>query len=270
MSDIIRKQYHIGTNKTSGYHGCVYQAWRLEDGKAVAIKCLKKSKMVWCSEKCCRENPTPREVCNLRKCQGLKNVIQIIDAVKDEQGRWAIIMDRPENSLDLDQFLASRDFKPLTEHAASKILSDVINGLSQMSCVDLGYLDLKMENVLIDPEVGKAWLIDVAFCVDPTYDGDVQRLHHFCGTHIYKPPEQLLGMGYTWEGNTVWTIGHLLYEMLHGNSAFDDDMDIVTTPLSISDKLSAEARDLLQSCLEKDEDKRATLYDVHCHEWWFM
>ena len=45
---------------------------------------------------------------------------------------------------------------------------------------------------------------------------------HYKGTTVYAPPEWKLERKYTASGLNVWSLGVLLYGMLHGNIPFEE------------------------------------------------
>ena len=200
----------------------------------------------------------------------MKLLSTISGLFKDKFDRWVVVMQRPQNAMDMFDFMDARGMAPLSEHMARSFMTEVMEGLIQMASRHMGYMDLKLENLIVDPLSMKIWLIDLAFCVDfDEVDPKRSRIKGMMGTKEYATPEHLLGRGYTWEGNTVWTLGCLLFDMLHGCDAFNKEEDIVnlSSRVKLRSGLSQEVRDLLLSCLEKNERKRISLDGVCDHPW---
>ncbi len=79
---------------------------------------------------------------------------------------------------------------------------------------NLVHRDLKPENLLID-ENNVIKLADYGACVEMTLGNRIT----FCGTYEYMAPEMLKEKPYN-QGIDVWSLGILLYELLHGYSPF--------------------------------------------------
>lgn len=123
------------------------------------------------------------------------------------------------------------------------------------------YRDLKPENILVD-EHGYIKLSDFGLS-----SMGVERLRSLCGTYEYIAPEILKGKEYT-KVIDYFSLGCLIYEMLHGYSPFANPVfkkknkDIIK---SIIDgnyefskylKVSDEAKDLIDRLLDTDPEKR--------------
>ena len=74
---------------------------------------------------------------------------------------------------------------------------------------------------------------------------------------------------YRAESLTVWSLGILLYDMVCGDIPFENDQQIVSNNLTWFRhlELSDELKDLVSSCLCKEESKRITLKSVGKHPW---
>ena len=79
---------------------------------------------------------------------------------------------------------------------------------------NLVHRDLKPENLLVD-ENNIVKLGDFGWCVELTLGNRVT----FCGTYEYMAPEILKEKPYN-QGIDIWSLGILLYELLHGFSPF--------------------------------------------------
>lgn len=79
---------------------------------------------------------------------------------------------------------------------------------------NLVHRDLKPENLLID-ENGTVKLCDFGWCVELA----VGNRSTFCGTYEYMAPEIIKESPYN-SGIDVWSLGVLLYELIHGYSPF--------------------------------------------------
>merc|ERR1711915_862966 len=89
------------------------------------------------------------------------------------------------------------------------------------------------------------------------------------GTRVYAPPEWVLLWRFHPEPLTVWSLGILLYNLLCGNIPFENDQEILEAniPWFSSLRISGEARDLVEECLQEDYQRRSTLTDLLRHPW---
>jgi len=79
---------------------------------------------------------------------------------------------------------------------------------------NLVHRDLKPENILVD-ENNNIKLCDFGWCVEMSMGNRVT----FCGTYEYMAPEIIKEKPYN-QGIDVWSLGILLYELIHGYSPF--------------------------------------------------
>jgi len=60
----------------------------------------------------------------------------------------------------------------------------------------------------------------------------------YSGTRLYSPPEWIERGRYAAEGATVWSLGVLLFNMVCGDSPFQNDADIVAADLMFKENQS--------------------------------
>eukprot|EP01097_Dermamoeba_algensis_P006920 TRINITY_DN4321_c0_g1_i1.p1 TRINITY_DN4321_c0_g1~~TRINITY_DN4321_c0_g1_i1.p1 ORF type:complete len:463 (-),score=87.38 TRINITY_DN4321_c0_g1_i1:111-1499(-) len=137
-------------------------------------------------------------------------------------------------------------------------IAEIVCGLEYLHGMNVLYRDLKPENILLTAD-GHICMTDFGISKEGLGNGD--RTETFCGTPEYLAPEVLEGNGY---GKAVdwWSLGTLMYEMLTGLPPFyDQDVQamyakIMKHKLAFPDKISPDARSLLEGLLERDPDKR--------------
>ncbi|XP_062505273.1 protein kinase C iota type-like isoform X2 [Corticium candelabrum] len=105
----------------------------------------------------------------------------------------------------------------LPEDHARFYSSEICCALNYLHERGIIYRDLKLDNVLLDPE-GHVKLTDYGMCKEGLRPGDTTST--FCGTPNYIAPEILRGEDYDYSVDW-WALGVLMFEMLAGRSPFD-------------------------------------------------
>ena len=94
-----------------------------------------------------------------------------------------------------------------------------------------------------------------------------------CGSPSYAAPEMLSGKKYKGIDIDIWSCGAVLYMMLTGKLAFEDENNIVLFKKIISGRftfpefLSRSAKDLIKRMLEINPKKRISICDIKKHPW---
>lgn len=141
------------------------------------------------------------------------------------------------------------------ESEAFLFFKQILNALEFLHENNLVHRDLKPENILItNKNIVK--LCDFGCCVD-IRNGFRET---FCGTFEYMAPEIIKELPYN-QAVDMWSLGILLYEMLHGHSPFCNKNDenhrdltqifknILIKNLSFKDGISESCKDLIKSKL---------------------
>ncbi|RMC03835.1 hypothetical protein DUI87_19588 [Hirundo rustica rustica] len=227
----LQDLYQRGRQLGSGGFGTVFLGIRLSDGSPVAIKHVaRESVLQWV------ELPdgthVPMEIVLMEKVRsGCYNIIQLLDWFEQPDG-FALVMERPEQSQDLLEFLLERDV--LCEEMARWIFCQVLEAVRHCTACGVLHRDIKLENLLVEPESGDMKLIDFGcgtFLQEQVYT-------QFAGTRVYSPPEWICLGYYHGHAATVWSLGVLLYVMVCGSLPFQEDRDIVWQQLFFTRQLS--------------------------------
>ncbi|RMB94905.1 hypothetical protein DUI87_28711 [Hirundo rustica rustica] len=227
----LQDLYQRGRQLGSGGFGTVFSGIRLSDGSPVAIKRVaRESVLQWV------ELPdgthVPMEIVLMEKVRsGCYNIIQLLDWFEQPDG-FALVMERPEQWQDLLEFLLEQDV--LCEEMARWIFCQVLEAVRHCTACGVLHRDIKLENLLVEPESGDVKLIDFGcgtFLQEQAYT-------QFAGTRVYSPPEWICLGYYHGHAATVWSLGVLLYVMVCGSLPFQEDRDIVWQQLFFTQQLS--------------------------------
>ena len=160
-----------------------------------------------------------------------------------------------------------RNRRYLDEKLAFSLFIQVVNAVYFLHKNDLIHRDIKPENILMfDNNTIK--LCDFGWCAK--LEGNQQR-GTFCGTTEYMSPELVNHEEYSKEID-IWSLGVLLYEMVHGYSPFRPDkpnfnaMDVMDNirmhRLKFNQNISQRCKDLIYHLLDEEPEKRYKIEDI--------
>ena len=243
----------------SGSYGQVYLAWHLINKKYYAIKHMDKKKLFSLLHSL---NSIQKEI-DIQSKIDHPNIVKLL-YVKETHISYDLVMEYASlGSL----FHYIRKYKGLNENKTFSLFIQVVNAVNFMHSNDLIHRDIKPENILIF-ENNIIRLCDFGWCVK--LDGHQRGT--FCGTTEYMSPELVNHQGYGKEID-VWSLGILLYEMIHGYSPFrpnkpkfnekDVMENIKNHNLIFGKTVSDECKQLIYHLLDPDINKRYTVGDIY-------
>ena len=155
----------------------------------------------------------------------------------------------------------------LSERIAFYYFIQTLNAIYFLHLHSIIHRDLKPENLLIN-ENNILKLCDFGWSVKLKND----KRTTFCGTVEYMAPEIIKKQKYD-ETIDVWSLGVLLYELVHSYSPFYSENsdyrkignNIIQSEFKFREGLSDEYKDLIIKILIKDSEKRIKIEEIYQH-----
>lgn len=209
---ILNGRYRIEEKIGSGGMADVFKGTDLERNRAVAIKVLKQE-----------FSEDPQYLRRLtREAQAMvaiknEHVVALYDMGSEEDVHYLVL--EYVNGRTLRDYMD--DAGPIRPTDAVRLISDVLDGLSEAHKHDLVHRDVKPQNILITDE-GLVKLTDFGIAkftgnYTKTFDGK-----EAVGSVYYISPEQAQGEEVDAKAD-IYSVGALLYEMLLGKPPFTGD-----------------------------------------------
>ena len=243
----------------SGSYGQVYLALHFLNKKYYAIKHMDKKKLF--SQLHSLES-IQKEI-DIQSRIDHPNIVKLL-YVKETHLSYDLVMEYASNG---SLFHYIRKYKGLNENKTFSLFIQVVNAINFMHSNDLIHRDIKPENILMF-ENNIIKLCDFGWCVK--LEGHQRGT--FCGTTEYMSPELVNHQVYGKEID-VWSLGILLYEMIHGYSPFrpnkpkfnekDVMENIKNHNLIFGKTVSDECKRLIYHLLDPDINKRYTVEDIY-------
>lgn len=269
MLDILGERYVIYEEKMgAGARSVVMKGLDLSRNRNVAVKIAEKS---------------PKDVGNLNR--ELK-ALQAVRELEDSEARYVQLLDVYQRKTqtvmvfetiqgcELMQFVQRHPFG-VPEPQAKNIARQVTKSLNDMHQIGWAHLDVKLENIMMEPESLQTRLIDFGFAMPTRIGKKSLPVMEFHGSIHYVAPEVIRKTPFDGEKADVWSLGVTLYAMLCNRFPFDhsshDIMKIFEQILSGLYKpaahLSLEAQHLISHMLDLDANRRYTMEQVLNHPW---
>ncbi len=243
----------------SGSYGQVYLALHTINKKCYAIKHMDKKKLYSLLHSL---SSIQKEI-DIQSKIDHPNIVKLL-FVKETNFSYDLIM---EYASDGSLFHYIRKYKGLNENKSFSLFIQVVNAINFLHQNDLIHRDIKPENLLMY-ENNIVKLCDFGWCVK--LDG--QQRGTFCGTTEYMSPELVNHEGYGKEID-VWSLGVLLYEMIHGYSPFrpnkpkfnekDVMENIKNHNLIFNKRVSNECKELIYHLLDPNINMRYKVEDIY-------
>lgn len=170
--------------------------------------------------------------------------------------------------------------KIFNEEKVKAYVTEIILAIEHLHKNNIIYRDLKPENILLDIDghikltdfglskfFTKSMSLSQSNSLNNQYENDnsssrsncSDKAFTLCGTPEYLAPEILMGKGYD-KSVDWWSLGVLIHEMLIGSSPFKSRRERLDlsyyTPVTISKKISEDAKDLILNLLKQEPEER--------------
>lgn len=174
-----------------------------------------------------------------------------------------LLLELAENG-DLFNYIIKQS--PLDYKTACKFFVQTAKAVQNIHSHNMIHRDIKPENLLLD-ENYNIKLCDFGWCAE--YDGMTRR-ETVCGTYEYMAPEIVFKKQQS-TGIDVWSLGILLYELIHnkppypGRSLHDIRKHIISSTVTFRSDIDPDAKDIIQKILRVKTEDRPTIEQLLEH-----
>ncbi|RXN15211.1 serine threonine- kinase pim-1-like protein [Labeo rohita] len=256
-------RYEFAQKLGEGGNGCVHAGTRCKDGLKVAVKIAEKMPHMQYIRVPGHPRLLPIEIgltLMANKGPSVPEIIKLLDWQEDPD-HYVMVLERPMPSMSMFNFVKLR--RRLDEGMAQHFMRQIIHAAK--ICCERGvfHRDIKMENLLVNPDTLEVKLIDFgcgALMMDSAYVA-------FNGTKMFCPPEFDVDGRYHAKPATVWSLGILLFVMVCGYYPDDKDLHMISKNDWSNPDLSQECCQMICSCLQSDPQRRLILEEMQLHDW---
>lgn len=259
MMDLEDRFEIIGT-LGRGTQGSVAEAFDKLQNRMVALKVTPKRFL----------NLAINEISILTRLSELQVVPKIIDVLCKGKKTYLAMEKLPGQSL-LSQIEALED--DLTESEAKERFHQILSVVLSLHILDIAHLDLKLENIIINDDDPKLPVRLVDFGFSRVTRGKL--VDKFSGSVHYACPEILKQKSFDGKKADVWSLGVILFLLLHSAFPFDrksgsskDIFDCILTGVySPKRDLSPDCLDFLSRLLAVAPETRWEISQLLKHPW---
>ena len=242
----------------AGTFGQIFLAQNRIDSKYYAIKHMDKKKLNQCLHNL---NPIYNEI-DIHSRIKHENIINLKYVLETKKSFDIVLEYANTGSL----FHHIRKKKGFDEKNAFMYFIQVCNAIYFLHKNNLIHRDIKPENILLE-DWKKVKLCDFGWCVEISS----KQRSTYCGTTEYMAPEIITSNNYD-KSIDIWSLGILLYELIHGFSPFRatvqkyNDNEVINNikkhEIKFHKNISNECKELIFSLLEQNSQKRLKIENV--------
>ncbi|GAA6215832.1 NUAK family SNF1-like kinase 2 [Lates japonicus] len=254
----LKHRYEFLETLGKGTYGKVKKA-KERSGRLVAIKSIRKEKI-----KDEQDLVHIRREIEIMSSLCHPHIITIYE-VFENKDKIVIVMEYASRG-DLYDYIC--DKRRITEREARHFFRQIVSAVHYCHQNGIVHRDLKLENILLDGN-GNVKIAD--FGLSNLYHGD-EYLQTFCGSPLYASPEIVNGRPYRGPEVDTWSLGVLLYTMVHGTMPFDGInhktlVQQISTGNYRKPSNPSDACGLIRWMLMVNPERRATIEEIAGH-WW--
>ncbi|XP_068075217.1 uncharacterized protein [Danio rerio] len=266
LGEFEMSQYEVEYQIGEGFFGEVYVASHKRSNRVkVALKVLVMSQEDRYLDVDGHSTPVLAEVAmmlRLMNAPRCPNIIRLHDWI-EIGNNFVLILEYAESCQTLHEYI--KDTGEVEENQARRLIRQLIRAV--MFCTERGVFhgDIHTANILVTLPRLELKLIDFG-CAQPITQEPFNK-SDYRGAGQSMPPEALMCRVFHANPAYVWTIGIMLYEIMHGRLAFNNTHSIVFGSIHINTRLSTACVDLISQCLIRNPAKRLQLHQVEEHCW---
>ncbi|KAM9362275.1 NUAK family SNF1-like kinase 2 [Symphorus nematophorus] len=254
----LKHRYEFLETLGKGTYGKVKKA-KERSGRLVAIKSIRKEKI-----KDEQDLVHIRREIEIMSTLCHPHIITIYE-VFENKDKIVIVMEYASRG-DLYDYICDR--RNISEREARHFFRQIVSAVHYCHQNGIVHRDLKLENILLDGN-GNVKIAD--FGLSNLYHGD-EYLQTFCGSPLYASPEIVNGRPYRGPEVDTWSLGVLLYTMVHGTMPFDGHnhktlVQQISTGNYRKPTNPSDACGLIRWMLMVNPERRATIEEIAGH-WW--
>jgi len=218
---VLNERYVLLKTLGDGHTAIVYKARDLRTDTDVAVKVIKKKEYLW-KEKKARENVLDEvkvmqmlDHPNIIKISEFGENGKVVNGNNVNDSLTYIVMEYCEGQTLFD--LWYKHGKGLGENYGRFLMHQLIDALEHMHSKGIIHRDLKPENIIVDNRMNVK-LLDFGFSA---YE-NIDELSSYRGTMTYMAPEIKKGMVYKGTEIDVFSLGVVIFSMVHGLFPFQE------------------------------------------------
>lgn len=254
----LKHRYEFLQTLGGGTYGRVKKAVD-RSGRTVAIKWIRKEKI-----RVEQDLIHIRREIEIMSSLAHPHIINIYEVFENKE-KMVIVMEYASKG-DLYDYICEK--QSISESQARHLFRQIVSAVHYCHRNGIVHRDLKLENILLDDN-GNIKIAD--FGLSNLYQDD-KFLQTFCGSPLYASPEIVNGRPYRGPEVDSWSLGVLLYTLVHGAMPFDGQdhkklVQQISTGNYRKPTKPSDACGLIRWMLMVNPERRATLEEIAGH-WW--
>ncbi|CAL1411407.1 unnamed protein product [Linum trigynum] len=251
-----------------GAFGRVYMGMNLDSGELLAVKQVLIAANSASKEKTQAHIRELEEEVNLLKNLSHPNIVRYLGTVREDDSLNILLEFVPGGSI--SSLLGK--FGSFPESVIRMYTKQLLLGLAYLHNNGIMHRDIKGANILVDNK-GCIKLADFGASKKVVELATINGAKSMKGTPYWMAPEVILQTGHSFSAD-IWSVGCTVIEMATGKPPWSQQYQEVAALFHIGttkshppipEHLSAQAKDFLLKCLQKEPNFRATASDLLLH-----